>query len=186
MRQTMEGVLKQANLGVTCFALVLLAGGCATEDYVNEQIAPVSAQATAAQGTAAEALSRANAAHKLAEGKFLYEEVVSDDVANFTLDSHDLSEKAKARLDHIAKRLKEENKNVYLEIQGFTDQSGDSDHNHKLGEARAQTVMRYLNQSGVPANRMSTISYGEENPVADNATAEGRAANRRVKIIVLI
>ena len=182
----MEGVLKQANLGVACFAFALLASGCATEDYVNEQIAPVSAQATAAQGTAAEALARANAAHKLAEGRFLYEEVVSDDVAKFTLDSHELSPEGKARLDHIAKRLKEENKNVYLEIQGFTDHSGDSEHNHKLGEARAQTVMRYLNQRGVPLSRMSTISYGEENPVADNNTEEGRAANRRVKIIVLI
>ena len=178
--------MKQANLGVTCLVLALLAGGCATEDYVNKQIAPVDARATEAQGTSAEALARANAAHKLAEGKFLYEEVVSDDVAKFSLDSHELSPEGKARLDHIAKRLKEENKNVYLEIQGFTDQSGDSDHNHKLGQARADTVMRYLNQRGVPLNRMSTISYGEENPVADNATADGRAANRRVKIIVLI
>jgi len=169
-----------------CFTLALLAGGCATEDYVNEQVAPVGAQAAAAQGTASEALARANAAHKLAEGKFLYEEVISDDVAQFALDSHELSSKAKARLDHIAKRLKEENKNVYLEIQGFTDHSGDSKHNHELGADRADAVMRYLNQRGVPANRMSTISYGEENPVADNNTEEGRAANRRVKIIVLI
>jgi peptidoglycan-associated lipoprotein len=182
----MEGELKQANLGMTCLALALLAGGCATEDYVNEQVAPVAAQATAAQGTASEALARANAAHKLAEGKFLYEEVVSDDVAQFSLNSDELSPKAKARLDHIAKRLKEENKNVYLEIQGFTDHSGDSKHNHELGAARAEAVMRHLNLRGVPLTRMSVISYGEENPVADNATAEGRAANRRVKIIVLI
>ena len=185
--------MKQANLGMTCLALGLLAGGCATEGWVNEQIAPVSAQASsaqntanAAQGTAAEALARANAAHKLAEGKFLYEEVVSDDVAKFRVDSDELSPEAKARLDQIADRLKAENKNVYLEIQGFTDHSGDTKHNHQLGADRADSVMRYLNQRGVPLNRMSTISYGEENPVGDNNTTAGRASNRRVKIIVLI
>jgi peptidoglycan-associated lipoprotein len=171
---------------MTCFTLALLAGGCATEEHVNEQVAPVQAQATEAHGTASEALERANAAHELAEGKFLYEEVVSDDVANFSVDSHDLSSKAKARLDQIIGRLKAENKNVYLEIQGFTDESGDSKHNHELGEDRANAVKRYLNQRGIPLNRMSIISYGEENPVADNNTAEGRAANRRVKIVVLI
>jgi outer membrane protein OmpA-like peptidoglycan-associated protein len=156
---------------MTCFTLAVLAGGCATEDWVNERISPVEAQASAAQGqaaaaqgTASEALARANAAHKLAEGKFLYEEVVSDDVAQFSLDSDELSPKARDRLDHIARRLKEENKNVYLEIQGFTDQSGDSEHNRKLGKDRAEAVMLYLNQRGIPASRMS----------------------RRVKIIVLI
>jgi peptidoglycan-associated lipoprotein len=181
------------NIGVTCLTLALLAGGCATEEYVNEQVAPVAAQAgaaqgqaMAAQGTASEALARANAAHKLAEGKFLYEEVVADDVAVFSVDSDELSPKAKARLDQIAQRLKAENKNVYLEIQGFTDHSGDSKHNHELGASRADAVMRYLHQRGIPLNRMSTISYGEENPVADNKTAEGRATNRRVKIVVLI
>src|SRR5688500_9024903 len=102
----MEASLTRANLGVACVALAMLAGVCATEDYVNEKVAPVEAQAAQAQGTASEALTRANAAHKLAEGKYLYEEVVSDDVAKFSLDSDGLSPKAKARLDQIAGRLK--------------------------------------------------------------------------------
>lgn len=167
--------------------LILAAtGGCATEEYVHEQVAPVQAQAAKAQGTADEALQRANSAHKLAEGKFLYEEVLSDDSVKFPLNGDDLSPEARTRLDEFAHRLKTENRNVYLEIQGFTDASGDSKYNHKLGEARAEAARRYLNKKGVPLNRMATISYGEEDPVASNGTAEGRAQNRRVAIIVLI
>jgi outer membrane protein OmpA-like peptidoglycan-associated protein len=166
--------------------LVLLTGGCATEDYVNKQVAPVQAQASEAQGTAAEALGRANSAHKLAEGKFLFEEVLSDDSVKFPLNGNDLSPEARSRLDELVQKLKSENKNVYLEIQGFTDSSGDSKYNHKLGEARAESVRRYLHQGGVALNRMATISYGEEDPVAPNDTPDGRARNRRVAIVVLV
>ena len=74
---------------------------------------------------------------------------------------------------------------VYLEIQGHTDATGDADYNEKLGEARAEAVRRYLSRGGIALNRMATISYGEEAPVASNDTPEGRAQNRRVSIIVL-
>lgn len=166
--------------------LLALTGGCATEEYVHEQVAPVQAQATQAQGTANEALQRANSAHKLAEGKFLYEEVLSDDSVKFPVNGDDLSPEARTRIDELAQRLKSENRNVYLEIQGFTDASGDSKYNHKLGEARAEAVRRYLHQQGIALNRMATISYGEEDPVAPNDTPEGRAHNRRVAIVVLV
>jgi outer membrane protein OmpA-like peptidoglycan-associated protein len=165
--------------------LLLTTGGCATEQYVHEQVAPVEAQAAQAQGTAAEALARANAAHKLAEGKFLYEEVLSDDAVKFPTDSDELSPEARSRLDVFVQRLKTENKNVYVEIQGFTDASGDSKYNHKLGEARAEAVRRYLHKGGVSLSRMATISYGEEDPIAPNDTPDGRAKNRRVAIVVL-
>jgi outer membrane protein OmpA-like peptidoglycan-associated protein len=170
-----------------------MTAGCATEDFVHRQIAPVEAkadmaqtQAAAAQGTAAEALNRANAAHKLAQGKFLFEEVMSDDAVKFPHDSDQLSPEGRSRLDALVQKLKSENKNVYLEIQGFTDASGDPKYNHKLGEARAEAVRLYLHQRGVALNRMSTISYGELDPIAPNNTAQGRAANRRVTVVVLV
>jgi outer membrane protein OmpA-like peptidoglycan-associated protein len=165
--------------------MALMLAGCATEDYVREQVAPVQEQASQAQGTAAEALSRANAAHKLAEGKFLYQEVLSDDAVKFPVNGDELSPEAKARLGELATKLKSDNRNVYIEIQGFTDASGDSKYNHKLGEARAEAVRLFLHQQGVPLNRMATISYGEEDPIAPNDTAAGRAQNRRVTIVVL-
>jgi outer membrane protein OmpA-like peptidoglycan-associated protein len=137
------------------------------------------------EGTAKDALDRANAAHKLAQGKFLYQVVLSDDSVKFPTKVHDLSTEAKARLDELAMRLKGENQNVYLEIQGHTDAKGSDDYNDRLGAERAEAVRRYLNQQGIALNRMSTISYGKSTPVAPNDTAEGRAQNRRVVIIVL-
>ena len=185
--------MKQATSYLCIVATVALLGGCATEEFVHKTVAPVQAQAAQAQGaadqaqgTANEALQRANAAHKLAEGKFLYEEVLSDDSVKFPLNGDALSPEARSRLDVLANRLKSENRNVYLEIQGFTDASGDSKYNHKLGEARAEAARLYLHKKGVPLNRMATISYGEEDPVASNGTAAGRAQNRRVAIVVLI
>jgi outer membrane protein OmpA-like peptidoglycan-associated protein len=54
-----------------------------------------------------------------------------------------------------------------------------------LGEERAEAVRLFMNQHGVPLNRMSTISYGKADPVADNKTRTGRAQNRRVVLIVM-
>jgi outer membrane protein OmpA-like peptidoglycan-associated protein len=169
-------------------ALVLAAfavSGCATKGYVNDKVAVADAHTTQVEGTAGEALQRANDAHKLAEGKFLYEVVLSDDSVKFPTDKHALSPEAQQRLSELVQRLKGENRNVYLEIQGYTDSRGPSDYNEKLGEARAEAVRRYLNEQGVALNRMATISYGMDHPVAPNETAEGRAQNRRVAIVVL-
>src|ERR1700682_5804337 len=83
------------------------------------------------------ALERAQAAGKLAEGKFIFSLVLSDDAVKFPLNKHDLSQEATKALDTFAERLKAENKNVYLEIQGHTDATGPDSLNYKLGEARA-------------------------------------------------
>ena len=136
--------------------------------------------------TARDALNRAQAAGKLAQGKFVEEVVLSDDNVHFGFDRAELSAEAKQALDQVADKLKQENKNVYIEIQGFTDNSGPASYNLKLGEARAEAVMRYLNMNdGVPLHRMNTISYGSEKPSADNKTRDGRAKNRRVVLVVL-
>ena len=87
-------------------------------------------------------------------------------------------------MDFISK-LKSDNKNVYLEIQGHTDATGDKSFNERLGEQRAEAVRLFMNQQGVPLNRMATISYGQDAPVAPNNTREGRAQNRRVVLIVM-
>ena len=88
-------------------------------------------------------------------------------------------------LGNFANRLKAENRNVYLEIQGHTDATGADMYNYKLGEERAEAVRRYLNAKGVALNRMSTISYGKSEPIDDNKTKDGRAKNRRVVVVVL-
>ena len=173
-------------------ALGLTASACASHRFVRDQAAVVDQRVSAVdahvnqvEGAAGEALARANAAHKLAEGKFLYTVVLSDDSVKFPVDADQLSPEAEQRLAELVQRLRAENRNVYLEIQGHTDATGDADYNERLGLARAEAVRRNLSRGGIALNRMATISYGEDDPVADNGTAEGRAQNRRVAIVVL-
>jgi outer membrane protein OmpA-like peptidoglycan-associated protein len=167
-------------------AAALAVSACATKDFVRDKVGVVETHVTAVEGRAREALDRANAAHKLAEGKFLYQVVLSDDSVKFPVDQHALSPEAEARLKELADQLKVENRNVYLEIQGHTDSTGSDAHNEVLGLARAEAVRRYLSEQGVPLNRMSTISYGKDAPAASNDTPDGRAQNRRVVVMVLI
>lgn len=170
----------------------LVLSGCASHRFVRDnvevvdsRVSGVDAHLTQVEGTAGEALARATAAHKLAEGKFLYEVVLSDDSVKFPVNRDALSPEAEARLAELAQRLKGENRNVYLEIQGYTDASGDAKYNDALGAARAEAVRRSLSRQGIALNRMATISYGEESPVAPNDSPDGRAQNRRVAIVVL-
>lgn len=136
--------------------------------------------------TSREALARAISAGKLAEGKLLYETVLTDNKVQFGLDAASVSDGARAALDELAAGLKQENANVYLEIQGHTDSTGAESYNLDLGERRAEAVRTYLSmEHGIPLHRMSVISYGEERPIADNSTAEGRSQNRRVTVVVL-
>ncbi len=183
---------------------------CASKTYVGEEVAKSSAatekrindvesqveatqtkvkqhdvKLTELDNATRQALERAQQAGKLAEGKFVYSLVLSDDAAKFPVNQHELSTEAQEQLNAFAERLKGENKNVYLEIQGHTDATGSDAYNLKLGEARAEAVRRYLNKQGVALNRMSTISYGKSEPVESNKTKEGRAKNRRVVVIVL-
>jgi peptidoglycan-associated lipoprotein len=184
--------------GAALLAAVSL-GGCATKKFVRSEVAVVGAKTdavsgrvdtaetriVAVEGTAKDALDRATAAGKLAEGKFLYSEVLSDDSMKFGVSKAALSPETQSRLDAFAEKLKTDNRNVYVEVQGHTDATGPKDFNYKLGEERAEAVRRYLNQHGVPLNRISTISYGPDAPAAPNNDRAGRQANRRVVLIVL-
>ena len=136
--------------------------------------------------TSREAMERALAAGKLAEGKFLYETVLSDDRVRFGFDSSELTDEARVMLDDLAADLRQRNENVYVEIQGHTDATGSDDYNLELGRQRAEAVQRYLNlRHAVALHRMSVVSYGETAPVTDNDTRDGRSANRRVVLVVL-
>ncbi len=136
--------------------------------------------------TAREALERAIAAGKLAQGKLVYERVFSDEQVRFAVNGAELADEAKAALDEFAQELAERNAGVYIEIQGHTDSSGSDGHNLELGRERAEAVRLYLNRAhGFPLHRTSVISYGESQPLEDNATSEGRSRNRRVNLVVL-
>ena len=73
----------------------------------------------------------------------------------------------------------------FLEIQGFTDTTGDANYNLALSERRATSVQRYLVSQNVPLFRTEIVGLGTANPVADNGTREGRERNRRVEVRLL-
>lgn len=72
--------------------------------------------------------------------------------------------------------------NVAFRIEGHTDSVGSESFNKKLSQDRAQSVMNYLIDKGIPSERMTAVGYGEERPLVDNSTSEGRRSNRRVEI----
>ena len=136
--------------------------------------------------SAAEALKRAQEAGVLAKGKVVFQQSFTEDRIRFKTASYELTKDAKAALDEFAGKVKEVGKGVYLEIQGHTDDTGDSSFNDMLGQQRAEAVRRYLSREHkLPLGRMSTISYGDTLPIEANKTAKGRAKNRRVVIVVL-
>ena len=73
-----------------------------------------------------------------------------------------------------------------MTIEGHCDSIGTVEYNLALGERRANSVRDYLQSRGIAMTRLRTVSYGEERPLADNSTAEGRAMNRRAHLAVII
>ena len=97
-----------------------------------------------------------------------------------------LPDEAKQKIDEMVAQIKQDPKDIYLEIEGHTDNVGEPRTNEKIGLARAEAVKRYLyEQHQIPLHKMNVISYGEDKPVAPNKTRDGRAQNRRVVIKVL-
>jgi outer membrane protein OmpA-like peptidoglycan-associated protein len=139
-----------------------------------------------ASNTANSAVSKADAVDK-ASKKLVFEVVLSEDQGNFKFGKKELPDEAKARLDQLIQQLKADPKGAYFEIAGYTDSVGDKMYNEKLGLERAEAVKRYLyEQHQIPLHKMNVISYGVDNPVAENKTRAGRAQNRRVVIRVLV
>jgi outer membrane protein OmpA-like peptidoglycan-associated protein len=102
----------------------------------------------------------------------------------FGTDKSDLNANSKATINDLASIL-----NKYpdtdLTIQGHTDSTGPEAYNQTLSEKRAQSVANYLKLQGVTAERITSIGFGETQPVADNSTTEGRTENRRVSFVIV-
>ena len=121
-----------------------------------------------------------------ANRRLVYEVVLNEDQGNFKFGKTTLPDDAKVKIDEVVQQLKQDPKNVYIEIEGHTDNIGPKTLNDKIGLERAETVQRYLyEQYQIPLHKMNVISYGEGKPIAPNKTKAGRAQNRRVVIKVL-
>ncbi len=121
-----------------------------------------------------------------ASRRLVYTVTLSEDQGNFKFGKTDLPDTAKMRLDEVIAQLKANPNNIFIEIEGHTDNVGGKDLNEKLGMERAEAVKRYLyEQHQIPLHKINVISYGEDKPVAPNRTKDGRAQNRRVVVKVL-
>ena len=167
---------------------------------VDKKAEAAGSAATTAQNTANAAqqaarqvdtkVDRVNAdlsANIAAGRKLVYEVTLSEDQGNFKFGKTDLPEAAKMRIDEVINQLKgQQGKDIYIEIEGHTDNVGAKELNYELGLKRAESVQQYLyTQHQIPLHKINVISYGEEKPVAPNNTRDGRAQNRRVVIRVL-
>jgi outer membrane protein OmpA-like peptidoglycan-associated protein len=163
------------------------------------KIAQVDQKADAAQQSAQQAHNAADDAAKSAEAagakadaidkaskRLVYEVVLSEDEGNFKFGKSVLPDAAKQQIDQMVSQLQQDPKNVWIEIEGHTDNTGPKELNQELGLERANAVKRYLyEQYQIPLHKMNVISYGEDKPIAPNKTRAGRAQNRRVVIKVL-
>ncbi len=172
--------------------------GRISEVDTKAQAAAQSAQQAHDAATAANSLATtANSAATEAGGKFdtmdkankrlVFEVVLSEDQGNFKFGKAVLPDEAKQKIDEMVAQMKQDPKNIYLEIEGHTDNVGAKEANERIGLARAEAVKRYLyEQYQIPLHKMNVISYGEDKPIAPNKTRTGRAQNRRVVIKVLV
>jgi outer membrane protein OmpA-like peptidoglycan-associated protein len=164
---------------------------------VDQKAQAAAQSAQQANQAAAQAQSAANEVGTKADTKFnaidaankrlVYEVVLSEDQGNFKFGQTRLPDEAKMKIDEMVQQLKQDPKNVFIEIEGHTDNVGDKLTNEKIGLERAEAVQRYLyEQYQIPLHKMNVISYGEDKPAAPNKTKAGRAQNRRVVIKVLV
>ena len=118
--------------------------------------------------------------------RLVYEMVIDENVAGFASSNATLPDEVRAYLDRFVADLRALPIASHVEIEGHTDSTGSPDNNARLGMERADNTRRYLHEMHqLPLHKLSIISYGQDQPVAPNDTAEGRAMNRRVVIRVL-
>jgi peptidoglycan-associated lipoprotein len=153
---------------------------------VDQKAATANEGAVAARTAADSAASKA-AAVEVATRRIVYEVTLNEDQGNFKFSEAALPAQAKARIDEVVSQLKATPDGAYIEVEGYTDNSGSKEYNEKLGLDRAESVKRYLyEEHQIPLHRISVISYGSDKPIAPNTTKAGRAQNRRVVIKVLV
>lgn len=148
-----------------------------TEQVEKEQKARIDAEKNASD--AMDELAKLAAVKEEARGLVI---TLSGNVL-FASNASELLPGAKDQLNRVAEALLT-TKNRNLTIEGHTDAQGSSGYNQELGQRRADVVRSYLISRGYDSNLIQTRGIGEERPVANNNTAEGRANNRRVEIVV--
>ena len=166
----------------------------------NQQDIAANQQATATNAKNISANQQATAANKAEIDKNIADieantkrfselgdyELKGQGTINFKTGSAKIAPEDQARLADLAQKAKDQTGYI-IEVQGYADSTGNAAMNTKLSQARAQAVIDYLVQHGVPIRHITAPgAYGETDPAASNETSSGRAENRRVDVKVLI
>ncbi len=111
--------------------------------------------------------------------------IVINEKVQFELDSHKIRDVSHDLLNEVASVIKENPQIKKIEIQGHASAEGGDDHNMKLSDRRAKSVMKYLtSKGGVAKDHFTAKGYGETQPIASNDTEDGREKNRRVEFVI--
>ncbi len=114
----------------------------------------------------------------MSDGKFITYGITFD-IAKSTIKPESMGE-----INRIA-QLMNENPDLKFSVEGHTDNTGNAASNQKLSEARSQAIVDKLTEMGISADRLTASGKGQNNPIAENSTDEGRAKNRRVEFVKL-
>lgn len=127
---------------------------------------------------------RGRALNRRVEFKVLGNNGIGLKVLFFKVGKSELTDQSQKDLGDVAQKLGQA-QGVRVEVGAYTDSSGGAELNKRLSQKRAEAVRDKLISMGVPAERLKAVGHGEENPIDDNAKAEGRAKNRRIEFKVI-
>ena len=158
--------------------------GAAASDAVADEVRRAMKGGVPSAYTVKDAITVMSADEKAADNcQTLMRQTTAHGLINFERAKADLTADSTATLKALAE-VANKCPAYKIEIAGHTDSEGTDERNQKLSDRRAQAVLDFLSRIGVDPKRMTTIGYGATRPVADNATAEGRAKNRRIEFTV--
>jgi peptidoglycan-associated lipoprotein len=190
----MQAQDRKKKVLIVCSSVMLLASlsSCATRQWVRDQVAVLDQRVTATEqriGTAEQQIGESDAKATEALARFNNLRLERQFVLNlksgaeFNSGSSRLSKEARQAVAGFLSDLDNTEGLIFL-VAGHTDAVGSEEKNYELGQKRATSVARQLIKQGIDPFRVTAVSYGENNPVADNHTRAGKRQNRRIEIRV--
>jgi peptidoglycan-associated lipoprotein len=169
----------------TGMMLLVPLSGCATRQWVREQMLPLDQRLTTTERRLDETDAKVNEALARFDNLRMERQFVLNlkGGSEFSSGSAMLTEDGQRVVSGFLSDLGSTDGLVFL-VAGHTDSVGSEERNYELGQKRAGSVARYLIKQGIDPFRVTSTSYGEENPVADNTTRDGKRQNRRIEILV--
>ena len=170
-----------------CAGVVLLLplSGCATRQWVRDQMLPLDQRLTTTERRLDETDAKLSEALTRFDNLRMERQFVLNlkGGSEFSPGSAVLTEDGQRAVTGFLSDLGNTDGLVFL-VAGHTDSVGSEERNYELGQKRASSVARYLIKRGIDPFRVTSTSYGEDNPVADNTSKEGKRQNRRIEILV--